>query len=164
MKEKYIKDYAISIKKFLRLYMGVNDSRIMDARISHKDLRYLTPNLKRLPYKYVASDMKMVLSGNIIIIIDDYGNYIPYISPEAQFNIATSLSYRESKQNEKISKKDILMEEELEKLRPEQLSEICKEYKRTNRGKDYNIAYRVLRRKKQEERKSDKYMKGKGKI
>ena len=164
MKEKYIKDYAISIKKLLRLYMGVNDPKIMDSKISHKDLKFLNPNLKRLPYKYVASDMKKVLSGDIIVVIDDFGNYIPYISPEAKFDIETALSYRESKQNKKISKKDILMEEELEKLRPEQLSEICKEYKRTNRGKDYNIAYRILRRKKQEERKSDKYMKGKGKI
>ena len=108
--------------------------------------------------------MRRVLSGNIVGVIDDYGNYIPYVSPKAQFNIETSILYNESKQNKKISKREILMEEELEKLRPEELSEICKEYKRTNRGKDYNIAYRILRRKKQEERKSNKYMKGKGKI
>lgn len=164
MKEKYIKEYAISIKKFLRLYMGITDPRILDAKISHKDLKILNPHLKRLPYKYISSDMKQVLSGNVIIVIDDYGNYIPYEAPEAKFSIDTSVGYKENIDNCSIDKTEILMENELENLRPEQLSEICKEYKKANRGKDYNIAYRILRRKKQEERKSDKYMKGKGKI
>ena len=68
MKEKYIKEYAISIKKFLRLYMGITDPRILDAKISHKDLKILNPHLKRLPYKYISIST-LYLASNFVLFL-----------------------------------------------------------------------------------------------
>ena len=163
MKDK-LRENGISIKKFLRLYLGINDPKVLDSRISHKALKYLCPSLKRLPYNYVFNNIKLVLSGDIVVVIDDYGSYIPYESPQAQFNIDENYTYKEPEKAEKQDPKEMLQVEELEKCSTFELSKICDSYKKANRTRDYRIAYRVLKNKKEKEKKSEKYRRGKGLI
>ena len=160
MREKYVKEHTISIKKFLKIYMGINDSKILDSRISHKDLKYLYPSLKRLPYDYAFSDMKKILSGDIILVVDDFNTYIPYEAPEAQFNVDLIDKYGEYTDND-FRDKHILKKEELEELSTYELSKICRVCKKNNRSRDYRIAYRILKSKKEEKQKTDKHKKRK---
>lgn len=158
-----LKEYGISIKKFLKIYMGISDEKLLNSKISHKDIKVLIPNLIRLPYDYVLKNMKDILSGEVIIVVDDFGNYIPYKTPTAQFDILEDSFYREKNELESDLSTKIAYEE-LEKLNTYQLSEVCKKYKKHNRNKEYRIAYRILKKKKENEQKTSKYRKGKIKI
>ena len=82
MKQKRNKE-SISIKKFLRLYYGIIDENLLNSKITHKALKILIPELKRLPFDYSFKNEEKIANGEILLVIDCNGIIIPYESPKA---------------------------------------------------------------------------------
>lgn len=155
MKQKRNKE-SISIKKFLRLYYGIIDENLLNSKITHKALKILIPELKRLPFDYSFKNEEKIANGEILLVIDCNGIIIPYESPKAVKDIDDI-----EKNKNYNSKKEKAIEEiiELENLNIYQLAMLCRKYKDEHRIKEYRLTYRVLKEKKQKKEKSKKYMK-----
>ncbi|MDO4962715.1 MAG: hypothetical protein Q4E75_01240, partial [bacterium] len=76
-----MKSKSISIKKFLRVYCGVEDYNIYNSKLSHQDLKDLFPYLRRVSFNFLASEKEEMYLGSIISVIDSYGNIAPYVKP-----------------------------------------------------------------------------------
>ena len=154
MKNKSNKD-SIGIKKFLKIYFGIIDEVLLNSKITHKDLRILIPELKRLPYKYTFKNNEKILSGEIVLVCDDKGTIIPYLSPIPEFDINENYDFHTKKDNEELFEEVINCED----FNTYQLSELCKKYKKDHRIREYRATYRVLKQKKQQKSKKKIYMK-----
>ena len=143
---------SISINKFLRIYYGISDEKLLTQDISHKALKRLIPELKRLSFDYAYKNKDLIASGDIILVNDCNGNMIPYLSPIAVDDIVELDSVSISKEEKQFE--NICISENLNIY---QLSELCKKFKQDRRIKEYRFAYRLLKLKKQKNEKTKKY-------
>ena len=144
---------SIGIRKFLKLYFGVTSNELLSSDITHKDLKFLFPDLKRLPFNYTYKNEDMINSGKIILVCDSFGTVIPYLSPQAEFDF-------EDEKNGNFEKEKIIEEAiNLENLNLYKLSELCKKYKKEHRYKEFRIAYKILKEKKLRRQKNQKIYK-----
>ena len=143
---------CISINKFLRIYYGICDENLLTQNISHKALKQLIPELKRLPFDYAYKNEELIASGDITLLSDCNGNTIPYKTPEAVIDIDDVIN--NSNDIEEIAIKEIDINENLSLY---DLSELCKKFKNDHRIKEYRFTYRLLRAKKQKNNKTKKY-------
>ena len=72
---------AISIEDFVIQYL--NDGVLIKCRrLTHKDLKHFDISyVVTVPFEYVSSNIELVLTNKIILVIDRYGNVAPYINP-----------------------------------------------------------------------------------
>ena len=154
MKKKNNNNY-ISINKFLRIYYGVTDENLLTGNITHKALKQLIPELKRLPFDYSYKNQNLIASGNIVLVIDCNGNVIPYETPQAVEDIGEI----ETLSTETASKEEKAIEEvvAVDNLSLYELSELCKKYSKDHKLKEYRFTYRLLKAKKQKNDKTRKY-------
>ena len=68
--EKELRKNSVTLTKFLISYCGINESKLKDSKISHKDLKELMPNLKRVSFEWLMDNKGLVDVGNIIPVID----------------------------------------------------------------------------------------------
>ena len=135
------KNNCISLKSFLISYCGICYSSLLNENISHEDIKYLLPDLKRSSYEYILKNVKDVYTGKIILVKDSYGHIIPYLKPEIK-------EYYENNEIEKDDVKEETFEKaiNLEKLSLYELSELGKKYKDKNRVTEYRKICRIIKR------------------
>lgn len=138
-------DNSISLSKFLIVYYGIYSENIYN--MSHRDVKFVFPYIKRISFENLLNDKKELYIGNIVAVKDSNGNVAPYIKPDMENMIEPpDISYNYSHKpniEEKIT--EILIDENLSLY---ELSMLCKMFKNSNRVREYRIAYRLLKRKK----------------
>lgn len=149
---------AISLKKFLVLYCGISGDDLLDIQISHKDIRQMFPELKRMWKDDLISDKALLYTGDVVAVIDSYGDIAPYICPNLEDKFSCIGIEKDDIKIEK-SIRDIIEDEDLKTY---ELEELCSKYKETRRFREYKITSRILKRKIGEKKaKSKKYKKEK---
>lgn len=71
-------NYALSISRFIKEYLGIEDDNLLRAKLSHASLEEMFPHLKKTSYSYVLDNPSEVYQGKVAIVVDCFGNYIPY--------------------------------------------------------------------------------------
>ena len=70
---------TISLAKFLSRYLLIAGKDL--KKLTHEDVKYLFPQLKRTTFKKVEQDPTLLLSGKVLLVSDGY-SIIPYYVPE----------------------------------------------------------------------------------
>jgi len=73
-----LEDSAITINVFIKRFLGIYNDEIMKAKLTHKDLVHLFPNLERTSFDAIMDDPSCLYTGDVIAVIDAYNNIIPY--------------------------------------------------------------------------------------
>ena len=76
--KKLQKNNSTTLKLFLIAYCGIQDSKLLSNKLTHKDIKHLFPNLKRVSFDYVLDNIDDVYIGNIILVEDSFDNVVPY--------------------------------------------------------------------------------------
>ncbi len=148
-------DKSISLRKFLMYYCGINNKTLLSNKITHKDLKFLLPELKRVSFDYVLKNIDEVYTGIVVLVEDSTGNYAPYINPKIEEYIEEfDMDLEEDKIFESIV--------DLENLNLYALAELAKKYKSDNRIKEYRKVVRMIKKKKESD--LETYHKNKEKI
>ena len=136
---------CISLRKFLMFYYGICDSNILSHNLTHKDIKVLFPDLKRVSFDYVLDNIKEIYIGSIIMVKDSIGNCVPYINPKLDICIEDDINIEIVEEN-----KDDIFEEiiDLENLSLYELVELAKKYKIDNRINEYRRVCRLIRKRK----------------
>ena len=90
MKKKELKKaHKMNIRHFLQSYCELDNSELVKklSRLHHKELKIISKsynlNLQTINFEDVTREM--LLTGEIIIVEDYYGNPAPYINPSLNF-------------------------------------------------------------------------------
>jgi len=152
------KEYSISLKNFLISYCGICNKDLINNKITHKDIKYLLPDLKRVSYEYLIKNIGDVYTGNVLIVSDSFGNFAPYLNPK--LNEYEDINIEYECEIEKTDKFEVAVE--LENLNLYELSKLSKKYKEDNRISEYRKVCRMIKKKK--DNGLDKYHSKKEKI
>lgn len=136
---------SISLRKFLMFYYGINDSNILSHNLTHKDIKVLFPDLKRVSFDYVLDNIKDIYTGSIIMVKDSIGNPVPYINPKLDIHIDNDIDLELIKEDNDNKFEEIV---ELENLSLYELTELAKKYKRDNRKNEYRGVCRIIKKRK----------------
>lgn len=147
-------DYSISIKDFFVSYCGINDSNLLNSKISHEEVSKLLPNLVRVSFDHVAKNLNLVYVGDIILVNDSYNNLAPYKKPLINEYEDINIVVTESKEN-----KDEICIINFESLTDYELIVLTKKLKSLNRMSDYRNACLHLRKRKEESKINEYKMK-----
>ena len=73
---------AIKMENFVTNYL--NDGVLIKCRrLTHKDLKsFNNPYVVTVSYEFASSNIELVLTNKIILVIDCYGHIAPYINPK----------------------------------------------------------------------------------
>jgi hypothetical protein len=138
--KKEMQDISISLKKFLILYYGL-DIEYVD-KLSHRDIKELIPDSKRISYEELLNRKKDLYTGNVVAVRDCFGDVVPYIKPNIEITHEPIL----------IGNCKRKKEENLEihiNLSTYELSILCKKFKLSKQFGEYRKAYRALKSKKE---------------
>ena len=74
--------HTIKMEDFITNYL--NDGVILKCRrLTHKDLkRFDNPYVLSVSYEFASSNIELILTNKIILVIDCYINVAPYINPK----------------------------------------------------------------------------------
>ena len=126
-----LKKTSLSLRKFLILYYGINiDSH---GKLSHNDIKYLFPHIRRVSFEYVLDNRENTFNGNITCVFDSFNNPAFYERP------------------------NIKLFDEIEYI--ETTKESDKNLKNINRIHEYREVYKILKEKKQKNLKKEKILK-----
>ena len=75
-------DGRITITSFLSKYLGVRDQRVLSSRITHKDIKAIFPNLKRVSFDYAVDNPTLIGDSTILLVSDSIGRVVPYMNPQ----------------------------------------------------------------------------------
>ena len=64
------------------MYCNIDINSLDGVELSHKDIKFLMPDLKRISFEDLASDMRKLYIGKVIAVEDSFGNVAPYICPK----------------------------------------------------------------------------------
>lgn len=145
-----MKSNSISIKKFLRVYCGVEDYNIYNSKLSHQDIKDLFPYLKRVSFNSVISEKEEMYLGSIISVVDSYGNIAPYIKPTTLISDLGELTLVDSDESKAENLKQTSAIEEIilsENLSNYELRCLKEKYKQLRDYNKYRIVIRLLRQK-----------------
>lgn len=140
--EKELRKVSISLNKFLVLYCGVPKERLIDIRMSHRDIKSVFPVLKGISFEVAYKDRNSLALGKIVIVTDSYGNIGPYIVPET-LTLGQDFDLVQTKKQEILE--NVILSENLSRY---ELVLLCRYYKKHNRQEEYWIATRLLKKKK----------------
>lgn len=142
-----LKETSITLTKFLISYCGISESALRDSKITHKDVKELIPNLRRVSFDWLMDNRILVSMGSIIPVIDLTGNVVPYVRPYMKKENISRPTYEvEDKFQEAIE--DLVLNDNLE---PYQISLLCNKYKVARRFKEYKFLNRLLKNKLREQ-------------
>ena len=160
--KKELGNNCISLTKFLINYCGIYNDEIYNIKISHKDIKELVPQLKRVSFESLLQNKNGFYTGEIIPVKDCCGNVVPYINPMLEIDELLQINC------EKIK------EETVTKINPNkksciyELAKLCRYYKVHNKLKEYRITHKLLEIKKDsnvkqyKKKKDNLIMKGRG--
>ena len=77
-----LKDNAITINIFLTRCIGLHNDELMQAKLTHKDLEKIFPNLKRTSYATILNDPSLVYTGKVVSVLDSNGELVPYMNED----------------------------------------------------------------------------------
>lgn len=137
---------SISLRKFLMFYYGICDSNILSHNLTHKDIKVLFPDLKRVSFDYVLDNIKEIYTGSIIMVKDSIGNAVPYINPKLDICIEEDIDIETIEETKNDSFEEIV---NLENLNLYELVELAKKYKIDNRINDYRKVCRIIKKRKE---------------
>ena len=150
--EKELRENSISLIKFLVNYCGISETSLDNSKITHKDIKQLIPNLKRVGFDWLMDNRILVDVGKILPVVDITGNIVPYIRPSMENeNFIDVTSTKEEKYQKAIE--DLVIDED---LKPYQISLLCNKYKVARRFREYKILNRLLKNKLREQNKGVK--------
>lgn len=133
---------CISLTKFLINYCGIYNENIHNIKISHKDIKELVPNLKRVSFDSLLRNKTGFYTGDIIAVKDSFGNVIPYLNPMIEINEILNFDCKEIKENS-------VSEEKLnDNLCAYELAKLCKYFKLHNKLKQYRDVRKLLEQEK----------------
>lgn len=139
--EEELKNNCISLRKFLMIYCGVDDEILCDLTMSHKDIKKLIPDLKRISFEKLYSDMRSLYVGDVIVVKDSYGNIAPYVCPKLEeILVPKIMDYK----NDEEEIENLILNSDLKSY---ELSIICKKLKAYKKFKEYRIANNLLKSK-----------------
>lgn len=141
--EKELKKISISLNKFFILYCEITEEIIFNTKMSHKDIKLLFPNLRRISFELAYKNKNLLAMGKIIIVEDSFGNIAPYIAPDI-LPMNQILSLKNKEEQNKIE--NVIINENLSKY---ELVLLCRYYKNHNKYEEYCIANRLLKKKKE---------------
>ena len=136
---------SVSLRKFLMFYYGICDTNLLSHNLTHKDVKTLFPDLKRVSFDYVLDNMKEVYIGTIIMVKDSIGNAVPYINPKLDICIEEDIDIEITEGDNDNAFEKII---DLENLNLYELVELAKKYKLDNRINDYRRICRIIRKRK----------------
>jgi len=140
--EKELRNISMSLNKFLTLYCGIPNDKLINIKMSHRDIKSSFPNLKRISFESAYKDKKLLAIGRVVIVTDSYGNIGPYLIPD-MFSVSQDFELKQSKREENLE--NVILSEGLSKY---ELVLLCRYYKKHNRQEEYWIATRLLKKKK----------------
>ncbi len=74
-------DNTMSLAKFLSIYKGLQGKDL--KKLSHTDVKYLFPDLKRCSDEMLDKDRDSFYQGNIVLVDDGQSRYpVPYLTPD----------------------------------------------------------------------------------
>ena len=131
---------CISLKQFLISFCGISDESVKDIKMSHKDIKELMPDLKRISYEELLYDKSVLYYGEVILVKDSYGGFAPYVKPEIIESTPLSFDHEFSCNNkiessEKPNRKETIYD----------LTILCNQLKKYRRYKDYKEACSKLK-------------------
>lgn len=91
---------SISLAKFLSRYYSITNENL--GKMTHEDVKYLIPGIKRCSFDYINKNQELISSGNILIVIDKNDKKIPYIKPTLAIDNIHDVDIELSKENENI--------------------------------------------------------------
>ena len=136
---------SISLRKFLMFYCGICESSIISHNLTHKDIKTLFPDLKRVSFEYVIDNIKEVYIGMIIMVTDSIGNSVPYINPKLDICIEDDIDIEITEEDKNDIFEEII---NLENLNLYELVELAKKYKTDNRINEYRKVCRIIKKRK----------------
>lgn len=140
--EKELKKISISLNKFLTLYCGISEESVVGRKMGHRDIKTLIPILKRTSLEAAYKNRNWLALGEVIIVVDSYGDVVPYIVPEIILPEGC-LNLENMQHSEKLE--NIILDENLSRY---ELVLLCRYYKKNNRIEEYWVATRLLKKKK----------------
>ena len=147
-----LKKTSLSLRKFLILYYGINiDSH---GKLSHNDIKYLFPHIRRVSFEYVLDNRENTFNGNITCVFDSFNNPAFYERPNIK--LFDEIEYIETT---KESDNELEIDLIFENLNTYELSMLCKNLKNLNRIHEYREVYKILKEKKQKNLKKEKILK-----
>ena len=75
-----MKKNSISLKKFLIVYCGLYSDTMINSNISHKDVKILLPEIRRISFDKLVSNRYMLYNGEVIAVKDSNDSVLPYIN------------------------------------------------------------------------------------
>ena len=73
---------SISLKKFLIVYCGLYSDTMVNSNLSHKDIKILLPEIRRISFDKLISNKYMLYNGEVIAVKDSNDSVLPYINPK----------------------------------------------------------------------------------
>ena len=143
---KLQKNNATTLKLFLIAYCGIQDGNLLSNKLSHKDIKQLFPNLKRVSFDYVLDNIDDIYTGNIILVQDSFEKVVPYKNPHIQIYEDINIEYVEEDIENSNDTFDTVLE--LENLNSYELSQLAKKYKESNRITEYRKVCRMIKKRK----------------
>ena len=137
---------SISLRKFLMFYYGICNTNILKHNLTHKDVKILFPDLKRVSFDYVLDNIKEIYIGSIIMVKDSIGNSVPYINPKLDICIEEDIGIEITEDDKDNTFEEII---DLENLNLYELVELAKKYKNDNRINEYRKVCRLIKKRKE---------------
>ena len=140
------KNNCINLNSFLISYCGIWNDALVTGKISHNDMKFLFPYLKKVSFEHALKNIKDVYVGNIVLVKDSYGHIAPYINPKIREvndievnEVNAETIYKEGKFEKAI---------ELENLSIYELAMLRKKYKEERRVNEYRKICRIIKKRK----------------
>ena len=137
------KNNSTSLKKFLITYCFICNEELLNNKISHSDIKFLLPDLKRVSYEYMLDNLNELYVGNIILTKDCYGHYAPYLNPKIKEYSDIDIVYKEEDKKDNFE-----LAVDLQYLNIYELSELAKKYKQLKRMTKKKKICRMIKKKK----------------
>ena len=139
--KKDLENCCISLSKFLMNYCGVYNENIHNINFSHHDVKELMPHIKRVSFEHLIKDKNSLYTGKIIPVKDCYNNIVPYINPMLEIDVTFQIDCEVEVKKEF---KDVVLTDELSIY---ELAKLCKIFKEHNKKREYRVAQKLLKQK-----------------
>ena len=137
------KNNCIDLNTFLMCYCGVWNDVLLVNKVTHSDIKFLFPDLKKVSFDFVLKNLKDVYTGNIILVKDSNNNVVPYINPKLEDIFDIEVNYERYDTNIEEDAFDRVVE--LEGLSSYELIQLAKKYREKKRMKEYRKVCRLIK-------------------
>lgn len=166
---EFIKDLennGVSLLRFLNVYCGIYNEFISKNKMSHNDVKYFLPELKRIGFKDAYKNKDKIFKGEIIPVIDSFGFVAPYEKPIVNyFDEIIIFDEEEEELTKEVSDEELrsAIKEFLKvnELSAFELNRLAKIFKHEKMMKEYKTIINIIKKNKKEK---NKYKEKKRKI